>query len=398
MGNGLAMRAAVTVAGLARACNLTIAVVPVSDPGADERCLRWAAERSEHCILVPLPEAADAARRWISSPAGRVVVAATQPLPHSVRLACPDAVLRETGGAAFDVVWTMRLYLAGVALPYRDRAAHMVLDIDEDDAATVRAIAELQSHRGEIDAARRSVAEAGAYARFAAHCLGWFDHIVTASDLESEALRRHHRLGVVTTVTNAVDARISAKRRSHDTKPPSLLFVGNLNYVPNLDAAERLATSILPALRRRFPAAELHLAGAGKAAVQFARRSGVHAHGFVADLGPLYDRASVTVVPLRAGGGSRIKILEAFAYGLPVVATPVAAAGLDVSDGDQLLIADDDTELVGAALRIATDVNLAGRLTVSAARFVAENHDIEAVAARIADLARRPRAIGEPVC
>lgn len=392
------MRAAVTVMGLARECNLTIAVVPVSDPGTDERCLRWAAERSEHCILVPLPEPTDAARGWISSPAGRVVVAATQPLPRRARLACPDAVLRETGGAAFDVVWTMRLYLAGVALPYRDRAARMVLDIDEDDAATMRAIAELHCHRGETDAASRSVAEADAYASLAAHCLGWFDQIVTASDLESEALRRRHRLDVVTTVTNAVDARVAPKRRSHDNKPPSLLFVGNLDYVPNLDAAERLAASILPALRRRFPAAELHLAGAGKAAARFARLSGVHVHGFVADLGPLYDRAHVTVVPLRAGGGSRLKILEAFAYGLPVVATPVAAAGLDVSNGDQLLIADDDAELVVAALRIATDVNLAGRLAASAARFVAEKHDAEAIAARIADLARGPGANGEPVC
>ncbi len=274
----------------------------------------------------------------------------------------------------------------------------MVLDIDEDDAATVRAIAGLQSLRGEIDAAAHSVAEASAYERLSAHCLAWFDQIITASDLESEALRRHHHLGVVTTVANAVDVRALSKSRPRDNKPPSLLFVGSLDYLPNLDAAERLALSILPALRRRLPGAELHLAGAGKAAARFARRSGVNVHGFVADLGPLYQRANVTIVPLRAGGGSRLKILEAFSYGLPVVATPAAAAGLDLSNGDQLLIADDDAELVVAALRITTDEKLAERLAASAARFVAENHDAEAVATRIADLANRPRAIGKPAC
>ena len=70
----------------------------------------------------------------------------------------------------------------------------------------------------------------------------------------------------------------------------------------------------------------------------------------------------MTIVPLRAGGGSRLKILEAFAHRLPVVATPTAALGLDLSDGEQLLIADDDADLVAAALRIAIDSDFAGRL------------------------------------
>src|SRR5262245_57758657 len=106
-GNGLAMRAAVTVQGLARACNLTIAVVPVSAPDIDEQDLVWAAERSERCILVPLPEPADAARLWISNPNGRAAVAAASRLPGRARLACPGAGLREIGDRAFDLVWTM---------------------------------------------------------------------------------------------------------------------------------------------------------------------------------------------------------------------------------------------------------------------------------------------------
>jgi glycosyltransferase involved in cell wall biosynthesis len=150
--------------------------------------------------------------------------------------------------------------------------------------------------------------------------------------------------------------------------------------------------------RRHFEAAELHLAGAGEAAARLAHHPGVTVHGFLADLGPLYARARMTIVPLRAGGGSRLKILESFAYGLPVVATPTAALGLDVSDGDQLLIAADNSDLVAAALRIATDSDFAGRLAARAARFVAEKHDEEAVAARIADLAREPDAFERTVC
>ena len=176
------------------------------------------------------------------------------------------------------------------------------------------------------------------------------------------------------------------------------MFVGNLNYLPNRDAAERLARGILPLLRRHFEAAELHLAGAGEAAARLAHHPGVKVHGFVADLGPLYARARMTIVPLRAGGGSRLKILELFAHRLPVVATPTAALGLDVSDGEQLLIADDDADLVAAAVRVAMDRDFAGRLAARAARFVAERHDAEAVAARIADLAGDPDAFGRTAC
>jgi glycosyltransferase involved in cell wall biosynthesis len=397
-GNGLAMRAAVTVRGLARACNLTTAVVPVSDPEIDERDLGWAAERSERCLLVPLPEPADAARQWIASPDGRAAVAAAQPLPGRARLACPGVGLREIGGRAFDLVWTMRLYLAGVALPYRGRTGRMVIDLDEDDAATKRAIADLHHRRGELAAASRLAAEADAYERLVAHAAPWFDQIVTATDRDSRACRHRHRSSAVTTVPNAVTVRVASPRRSHGHGPPSILFVGNLNYLPNLDAAERLAVRILPVFRHHFEAAELHLAGAGEAAARLAHHPGVKVHGFVADLGPLYARAAMTIVPLRAGGGSQLKILESFAYNLPVVATPTAASGLDVSDGDQLLVADDDSDLVAAALRIATDSDFAGRLAARAARFVAGKHDAEAVAARIADLAREPDAFERTVC
>ncbi len=184
------MRAAVTVEGLARACNLTIAVVPAAGPDVDQRDLGWAAERSERCILVRLPAPADAARQWLAHPDGRAAVAAAQPLPGRARLACPGLGLREIGDRAFDLVWTMRLYLAGVALPHRGRTGRMVIDLDEDDAATHRAIADLHHRRGELAAAARLAAEADAYERLADHAARWFDQIVTATDQEFPGLPR----------------------------------------------------------------------------------------------------------------------------------------------------------------------------------------------------------------
>ena len=209
-GNGLAMRAAVTVQGLARACNLTIAVVPVAGPDIDQRDLGWAAERSERCILVPLPAPADAARQWLAHPDGRAAVAAAQPLPGRARLACPGLGLREIGDRAFDLVWTMRLYLAGVALPYRGRTGRMVIDLDEDDAATHAGDRRFAPPPRRTAAASRLAAEADAYERLVAHAARWFDQIVTATDQESRACRQ--RSSAVTTVPNAVKVSLASPR------------------------------------------------------------------------------------------------------------------------------------------------------------------------------------------
>jgi glycosyltransferase involved in cell wall biosynthesis len=384
-GNGLAMRAALTLQGLARVCKLTTMVAPVSQPEADQRAIAWAARRSQRCILLPLPTPVQAAHAWLSNPDSRRLVAALQPLPQRARLADPFCVQRALADSAFDLVWVLRLYLAPTALPFLARAAYRVLDLDEDDAATLRAIADLHHRRGEAAEAAGAMAEAEAYRRMGGHCIGWFDQVATASKLEAEALPYQHSIGAsVSTIPNAVATDVADAKAFARVGPATLVFVGNMDYMPNIDAAERLANSLLPAIRRRLPGAELHLAGSGRGCAKVMGRAGVRVHGFVADLARLYRLATVAVVPLRAGGGSRLKLLEAFAHGVPVVATAAAAAGLEVYDGEQLLIAEDDAGLVEAALRVATDIQLARRLTAAASRFVAEKHDLGQVAGQIA--------------
>ncbi len=107
-----------------------------------------------------------------------------------------------------------------------------------------------------------------------------------------------------------------------------LLFVGTLGYFPNADAARFLCRDIVPALRRLSGhAIVVDLAGAGDTTGlrDIAQMPEVTLLGYVEDLAPLYAAADIAVAPLRAGGGTRIKILEAFAHGVPVVATWLAA-------------------------------------------------------------------------
>ncbi len=378
------MRAATTLQGLARACKLTTVVVPVCQPQADRTALHWAAERSHDCILVKLPKPGEAARNWLSDADSRHLVEMLQPLPQLVRLADSTCVRQTLGNVSFDLVWVQRQYLAPAAYPFLGAANYRFLDLDENDCTTLHAIADLQKRRGEAAAATRMADEADAYERLMAHCLPWFDEVAVSSDSEAAALRSSDKMKTrLLTISNAVKRQTSHVNTGKSADPLRLVFVGNMDYLPNMDAAERLAVAILPALRLHFPTTELHIAGAGRGADSICELPGVHVHGFVPDLTEIYQRATVVVAPLRAGGGTRLKLLEAFAHRVPVVATPMAAAGLEVRDNEQLLIAPDNEGIVTAILNIAHDIHLGLRLADTAAEFVAERHDVDQVAEKI---------------
>ena len=131
----------------------------------------------------------------------------------------------------------------------------------------------------------------------------------------------------------------------------TVLFVGNFVHPPNLDAAERLVRAVFPMVRASVPDAELRIVGPNPGqALLDAAGAGVTVTGEVPDVRPHLEDASVVIAPLRLGGGMRVKVAEALAAGKAVVATPLAAEGLDVISGDQLVLAESDRELADAVI------------------------------------------------
>jgi glycosyltransferase involved in cell wall biosynthesis len=157
----------------------------------------------------------------------------------------------------------------------------------------------------------------------------------------------------------AIPARIELPDRPLDPRgsdPPSLVFVGGFGHPPNVDAAARLAKEIFPTVVARRPGSMLYLVG-DKPPPKVRRLASEHVvvTGRVDDVTPYLDRAAVVVAPLRLGGGMRVKVLEALAAGKAVVASPLAAAGLDTGAPDHLVIADGDIEMVEAICGLLAD-------------------------------------------
>jgi glycosyltransferase involved in cell wall biosynthesis len=140
---------------------------------------------------------------------------------------------------------------------------------------------------------------------------------------------------------------------------PLIAFSGNFEYHPNIDAVRFLLDEIWPEIRRRHPEFRLRLIGRNS---QLFRAPGVETTGPVEDALSEIAAASVVIAPLRVGSGTRIKILEAWAAGRPVVATPLAMEGLKFEDGQDVLLATTATELADAVDRLLSDPQTSERI------------------------------------
>jgi len=134
------------------------------------------------------------------------------------------------------------------------------------------------------------------------------------------------------------------------TPPLSLLFIGNFYHPPNTEAARRLAISIFPFVQRQFPQIKLFLVGENPPADLKEMGSNIVITGRVPDITPYLDQAALLVAPLRLGGGMRIKVLESLAAGKAVLTTALATEGLDIQDGEQVVIAESDDEFIAGTL------------------------------------------------
>ncbi len=196
----------------------------------------------------------------------------------------------------------------------------------------------------------------------------------TVTSANDEALLHEGRPKARTAVVpNAVDLD-HFQHGSTAREPDTLLFFGAMNYFPNSDGLAFFLKEVFPLVLARRPSVKLRVVGHTPDHVWPLKSASVDIVGFVPDVRPYIERAAVAIVPLRVGGGTRLKILEAMAMGKAVVSTSLGAEGIEAQSGRDLLLADGPEAFAAAVVRVLEDPALADRLGAAARRLVEERY------------------------
>jgi glycosyltransferase involved in cell wall biosynthesis len=205
-----------------------------------------------------------------------------------------------------------------------------------------------------------------------------FDWVTVVSEEDRRALGGTESPGFRgLTIPIAVDAEALAFTPRTD-EARDAVSVATMFYPPNVEGVGWFAAEVFPLIRRELPTTRFHLVGSRPPAsiTRLATEgSGIVVTGYVRDLEPILRRSAVMVVPLHSGSGMRVKILEAFARGIPVVSTTVGCEGIGARAGEHLLVADRPRDFAAAVIRIIGDPNEARRLARAGRELVERRYD-----------------------
>jgi polysaccharide biosynthesis protein PslH len=251
-----------------------------------------------------------------------------------------------------DLIHVSRLYTANAVealLDGRRRRPRLILDLDDvETVAQWRLLRHSRSRRWVYRAFRYcDLVRLFAYQH---RTVRQFDRVFVCSEHDRMRLGRPN----VVVVPNGFDAPHELPRRGEDPDAKTLLFCGLLSYGPNEDAVLFFVRSILPAIRQKLPDARFVVVGTSPSASLRALDNGVSVRieANVPTVADYYRAATVAVVPLRMGGGTRIKILEAWALGLPVISTSIGCEGLEGVDGEHLIVANTPRQFAEACVEL----------------------------------------------
>ena len=186
-----------------------------------------------------------------------------------------------------------------------------------------------------------------------------FDAVTCTSDIDAAVFQRHCAADTIEIIPNGVDVTHYQPDFTSEA-PAHLIYIGSMDWYPNEDAVAFFADEVLPGIQDKVPDVQFSIVGGNPSArvQKLTAREGVVVTGRVPEIKPYFAEATVFVVPLRIGSGTRLKILEALAMAKAIVSTSVGAEGLDLKDGEEIFIADEPTAFADAVTRLLTDASL----------------------------------------
>ena len=211
-----------------------------------------------------------------------------------------------------------------------------------------------------------------------------FDAVTCTSDIDALVFQRHCTRDAIEIIPNGVD--VAHYRPDFPAEAPAhLIYIGSMDWYPNEDAVGFFADEVLPRIQAKVPDVRFSIVGGNPSArvQKLGEREGVVVTGRVPEIKPYFAEATVFVVPLRIGSGTRLKILEALAMGKAIVSTSVGAEGLDLKDGEEIFIADEPAAFADAVTRLLTDTSLRRRVGENGRARVEQDYDWRSIGEKL---------------
>jgi sugar transferase (PEP-CTERM/EpsH1 system associated) len=275
----------------------------------------------------------------------------------------------------FDLVWANRLNMMSFLEFSRIAGKPVVVDQQDADEQVWIGLA----GKGNWAARRFAARNLRRLRRFEKSAMPRVDQLISVSAEDAAFMSsRFPGLRPLWVVPNGIDTehfRPSSAGKREDK--PVILFCGSLDITMNIDAVLWFAAEVFPSIRRESPAVEFLVVGRRPAAriKGLAKREGITVSGNVPDVRPYYNEARVAVAPFRLGGGTKLKVIEAMAMGVPVVSTAAGCRGLDVTDGVNIVIADEPAEMSRRIVALTGDRKEREKIAAEARKLVEERYD-----------------------
>lgn len=359
-GNGLAMRAGMVLEALAERHRVSLLVIPCFG-SMNERPLEIFKAMCENVVVIAPGD--------------------------------PQTRIQQAGAAyaarEFDVIHVFRLTTVPFARPYFTKSEtrpRRYLDLDDIDSKTHRRIAALYRIAGNSVMAEREDAQSKRMELLEIASFRMFDRVYVCSEQDQRELKERCR-AEVRVLKNAV--RLPEPISPAEPKGIfRFLFLGTLGYYPNEDAVRYFCTEVLTVIQKQASMpVSLEIVGGGQPeGLAELNDDIVHLIGEVPHVREWYERCHAVIVPIRAAGGTRIKILEAFSYGRPVITTSIGAEGLEVVNGTHVLVADSAEEFAAACLRVMSDPALTRVLVSNAEELLLRSYTSDGLKSAFASL------------
>jgi glycosyltransferase involved in cell wall biosynthesis len=234
-------------------------------------------------------------------------------------------------------------------------------------------------------------------ARFESVACRAFRHVVAVSEADAQIFRHDYGVKSVSDVPTGVDLDYFQPGADSARNPAELMFVGSMDWMPNDEGIRWFAADVFPLVQQQISGARLTVVGRSPSGAMRAlakQNPAIEVTGTVADVRPYLQRAALSVVPLRIGGGTRLKIYEAMAAGTPIVSTTIGAEGLPIRHGEHLLVADGPADQAEAIVKLLRQPAEARRVAATALAYVAAHCGWDAVAGKFMAQCLAARPVG----